>query len=292
MRWTTVAIFAFLIALPLAVPAQPSAASDVDDGPWLPSAEQKALRKLWPKSVPFPAQLRFYKIAPAGQHLVILNGLDYRGVHAADYDFPSVNPNRIFPWQHSGGMHAVDANIWRNATAVALPPGGKIEYWLELTDAGAVRHLPRLTWAFPDGTLFTDLLLHTTADGERCFELRTREKVKGAWEATRAYTSTTVPDGYTGPGKSCTSCHDHAGSAQGYGTAVRGADQTFSWAPWRPDSISDGHGRLPVVLDERWPLKGYSGVYAASGQAAPEAAGQGEFAPAPSFDAPPRFRRR
>src|SRR5260370_31627370 len=177
MRWTTVAIFAFLITLPLAVPAQPSAAPDVDDGPWLPSAEQKALRKLWPKSVPFPAQLRFYKIAPAGQHLVILNGLDYRGVHAADYDFPSVNPNRIFPWQHSGGMHAVDANIWRNATAVALPPGGEVEYWLELTDAGAVRPLPRLTWAFPDGTLFADMLLLTTAAGERCFELGTRRQV-------------------------------------------------------------------------------------------------------------------
>ena len=61
---------------------------------------------------------------------------------------------------------------------------------------------------------------------------------------------------------------------------------------YRADFISDGHGKLPVVLDERWPLKGYSGVNAASGQAAPEAAGQGDFAPAPSFEAPSRFRRR
>ena len=111
MRWMTVAVFALALALPLTVPAQPDAPAPDDEGPWLPSAEQKALRKLWPRSVPFPAQLRFYKVPPAGQHLVILNGLDYRGVHAANYDFPSVNPNRIFPWQHSGGMHTVDAGI-------------------------------------------------------------------------------------------------------------------------------------------------------------------------------------
>jgi len=171
--------------------------------------------------------MRFYRKARLVQRLSILNGRDHNELVDVGQDdtlFNRVNPNRIFPWAVSGGMH--DLTGWRSDVAVYLP--GPVETFTRRVEAGARRALPRTSWAFPDGTVFADVL--STDKG--VFEIRTRTKRDGNWSNKVAYRNAEhVPAGYTGARKACNECHDHAGENLHYGTAIRGDDETFSWSP-------------------------------------------------------------
>jgi hypothetical protein len=173
--------------------------------------------------------MKFYQKARYVQRIAITNGRDSNNLFRIDQDdvglnFHAVNPNRIFPWAVSGGMHNMSG--WKSSTAVHLPSYPKV--FTEYVEAGASRRLPKTGWSFPDGTVFADVL--STDRG--VFEIRTRSKLDGNWRNKVAYRNPELaPHGYSGAGKACNECHDHAGSSKQYGVLIRGADETFSWAP-------------------------------------------------------------
>ena len=190
------------------------------------------LRRLWPAGVPLPEGMRFYEKARHNQRAVILNGYDHTTAIPRDRDdvFANAptkpNPNRLFPWAVSGGMHAAEG--WESRAAVALPRGKSIRYWTERIEAGASRPLPVVRWRFPDGTTFADVLLR---DG-KVFELRILEKTRRGWQGHVAYQASkeTWPKGYAGkPDRACMECHKHAGGWLDYGSLLRGGDSIFSF---------------------------------------------------------------
>jgi hypothetical protein len=153
-------------------------------GQWLPESEQQRLRALWPNGVSIPKGLKFYRLTPAYQNLVVMNGRDYRAFHSANQD----RNNSLPIWLTPGGLTFSDRREWRNAVGLAIPEGSAIEWWLEsIAVPNAPRDLPALRWSFPNGTIAVDMLTHAGEDGERCFELRTREKHDGTWDAGIAY---------------------------------------------------------------------------------------------------------
>jgi hypothetical protein len=184
----------------------------------------------WPKGVAMPEGLKFYQKTKLTQNLSITNGMDSLLFYSLDRDdvftnAPTrVNPNRIFPWAVSGGLH--EAHGWTSKTAVSFPSAKPIIYWKERIDAGAVRRLPKYNWEYPVGTVFADLLF---SEG-RLFELRTLTKEAQGWKTRVPFAAADLaPKGYGGPGKACSACHDHAGGWLEYGSLIRGGDNIFSF---------------------------------------------------------------
>lgn len=191
------------------------------ESPWV---SDSVLAKLWPSAVPFPTGLRLYQKSQHAQNTVILNGHDSLTVLRRDQDTVSgVNPNRIFPWRVSGGMD--HAQGWRSYAGVAVPHSKKIKVWVERIEAGASRPLPKLSWSYPVGTAFVDVL---TRNGE-CFELRMLKKHADGWRGHSVWESEGKPQGYRVPDRKCLDCHRHAGGWLSYGTLLRGGDHSFSF---------------------------------------------------------------
>jgi hypothetical protein len=193
---------------------------------------------------------KLYKKAEYSQRLSITNGLDNNLLYHKNRDDvfsnapTDINPNRRFPWAVSGGMHGLTG--WFNKTAVYIPPGEKVKVFEERVEAGARHPLPRISWSFPDGTKFADILM--TYSGP--FEIRVREKTNGSWRFRIAHRDeNNRPRGYTGLKMSCAECHGSKMSEEGYGIQARGSDETISWTP-----LIDG----TYSLDWSWPLEAYS----------------------------------
>lgn len=207
---------------------------------WEPDHEQAALAAAWPTSdVPVP---RFYVKAKYSQRLTITNERDQTiPYHIDSPDLGRFNPNALFPWAVPGGLH--NAVGWRNRVGVVFPKvasdgprrpavggqsdTGRIVIWSERVDAGAERKQVQYRWAFPEGTVFYDVL-HTR---EAIFEIRTRTKRAGEWVPAVPYRDKAYfPRGYAGTaGKACVECHRGAGTQDGYGVRVRGDDHCFTF---------------------------------------------------------------
>ena len=236
----TALAFAIVLVITSAAPAQ---------SPWLPEPEQAKLRELWPAGVELPAGLKFYKRAEWSQSLSITDNVDtLLPYHESKDDYyantmrTDVNPNRLFPWRFSGGLH--EAKGWKSSVAIALPKGAKISVWRERVEAGARHKLPKQSWSFPVGTIAVDIL----SVRDQVFEVRTREKTADGWEPAVAFRGEVRPLGYNGrPGRSCASCHDKAGAQEGYGTRIRGNDTVFSAPILVPGSLEFDR--------EHWPIK-------------------------------------
>lgn len=208
--------------------------SSVDDEPLATGPWQEVIKGL-----------KWYDKAKYVQVISISDGQDSNELYRLDQDWNLTNsyrpnPNRLFPWAVSGGMENLTG--WRSRAAVLIP--GKVRVRLERVEAGARRLLPMYRWSFPDGTVFADVL----SNGDKVFEVRTRKKVDGEWKSRVAWRDLdAAPQGFHGAGKSCASCHEHAGAQQGYGIRVRGSDETFSWTPFKDGSF--------VLNRDEWPLE-------------------------------------
>ncbi len=234
------------LTLPLSLPASE------------PQANDDLLRRLWPEHIKMPEGLRLYKKTQHSQRLVILNGQDdTRPVHNQQDDVfanapTKPNPNRLFPWATSGGLH--NATGWQSYAAVALPDDRPILWWWERIAAGASRPLPRIAWRFPVGTVFADLLVKD----DELFELRTLTRTESGWVGRVLYETADKPAGYTDPGKvqlmdsphlrrigfrptssdRCMRCHNHAGGWLEYGVTLRGSDKIFSFPLLRNGTLT------------------------------------------------------
>lgn len=200
--------------------------------PWLPVWEQDRLRQMWPKAIPSDGFV-FYKQTEHSQRIAITSETPTNQWYHFTQDDnwgnapPSLNPNRRDRrWVAPGGLYGVDG--WQSFTAAHIP--GEVRTWtqpLPIANGGIIPGGKR--WAFPDGTVFADLL---TKDGEP-FELRMREKSGGRWDSFVAWSDRSqAPAGYHGAGRKCAECHDGAGSSEQYGILVRGCDTVFSFNPY------------------------------------------------------------
>lgn len=186
----------------------------------------------WPKEVPLPARLKEYKPTRLGQYLVIRNDRPFHRWHDIGHDDPSVNvrvanPNRLDPWAVSGGMSGLTG--YKSVKMTNVVPS-QVKTWAEnLQVAGTSQLLPGWRWAYPDRTIFADLLVN---DAGKPFELRVREKIGGKWSSSIAFEDAAeAPRGYRGAGR-CSVCHDKAGASENYGLALRGGDSVFSFNPF------------------------------------------------------------
>ena len=146
--------------------------------PWLPEAEQAALRALLPEGVPIPSTLKFYRLLQVYQSLYFLNGHEQRDIVPAT--------DQKDPWRVSGGMHWTPAVQWRNATGLALPAGSRIQVYGEYVDAGAPGPVQKIMWRFPTGTVAYDVLIRRGSP-ERVFEVRTHARLKSGWGNAQKY---------------------------------------------------------------------------------------------------------
>lgn len=162
----------------------------------VPTAAMADDKAIWEQTgVPMPEGLKFYRQTRASQRLSIVNEQHVHGLYAADQDLPDLfrggvnrNTNKKPIWDAPGGLTWVPRDEWRNATAVAFPPGSKVQVYRTMTQVknsfGSYQDNARLAWVFPEGTQFFDLLIRRHNGEEWPFELRQRVKVNGQWEST------------------------------------------------------------------------------------------------------------
>jgi hypothetical protein len=149
--------------------------------PWLPEAEQKKVRDMWPDGVTRPKRLRFYKIPKSSQAVASYTGGGpiIRFTHLQVQDD---NINLKFPYIGSGGMDWAKAGTWRNVTGMSLPEGAKIATWHEQkplkNSMKSFQNELSLFWKFPKGTEMFDVLIRRNDDGtEHIFNVRRRTKI-------------------------------------------------------------------------------------------------------------------
>lgn len=168
-------LYTALIILVLSLSAQAQA-------PWLPEADQAAVRKLLPEGIPFSDTARVYKLQQVFQsRYSIVN-------QGPVLEVLPVDPAKAeHPWKVSGGMHFVPSAEWRNVTALDLG-GKKILTWREAQDAGAPVLVDKRIWKFPEGALAYDILVRRWPLGEeRVFEVRIHERLKDGWGNARTF---------------------------------------------------------------------------------------------------------
>ncbi len=203
--------------------------------PVKPKDTRSDFRKLWDTTeTDFPKGLTPYKPTRYSQRIAITGNRESLQWYKLDQDDhwanapTAINPNRIFPWATSGGMH--DVTGWNHVVSIALPADPTV--WKEPMPIANGGNITGWRWTFPDGTVTSDML---TKDG-KVFELRTRTKSDGKWIGKVEFRDKTArPEGYTSAGKACAECHDHAGSSLQYGIVLRGGDTVFSYSPWGDD---------------------------------------------------------
>jgi hypothetical protein len=82
-------------------------------------------------------------------------------------------------------MDWADKNDWRNVTGLAIPPGKKVQVWVQQKPVhnGANYQSERaLFWQFPVGTQAFDVLIRKRSDGEHIFTVRKRERGADGWD--------------------------------------------------------------------------------------------------------------
>lgn len=204
--------------------------NNAEGSPFFSRVEQERIKKLWPKTLPFPAGLRFYRPTRYSQETTVTNEFFlFSPAHVSQGD----NPNNRFPYVVPGGLHGIPQSEWNSYTGISV---GTIKAFDELiyapTAAQALREgygrsglLKKRTAELSHGSFVVDLLTNAR---DEVFELRILEFGE-KFDAYAAYKDRSkAPSGYTGAGKRCVDCHGDAGSSK-YGIGVRGiARNTFS----------------------------------------------------------------
>lgn len=135
-------------------------------------------------------------------------------------------------WHQSGGMHGLP---WAKSRKFKSIPGGDQAVTSVLKPIPVLNSLgyyqsttPALTWTFPEGTRFDDVLYL----GGWVFEHRVREKKDGRWRSYVIYSDKGHrPPGYAGLTRSCADCHDRTQTGNYGASLVPGSDTVFSFSP-------------------------------------------------------------
>jgi hypothetical protein len=205
-------------------------------------AEQRRLKKMWPKELDFPQGLKFYKPARHAQRISITNNRDtvLPWPTWEDDALWGQNPNRLFPFAVAGGLHNVSG--WKSTLGVKIPKEGKIVVWKQRVLADTTP-LVKVCWQFEGDFAFYDLL---TKHGQ-AFEVRLQEKRHGKWHYSVPFKDArNQPEGYQGAG-SCVTCHRKAGSTPGYAFSWRGDDEVPSLPVLREGTIEPDMD-LPIEM--------------------------------------------
>lgn len=165
-------------------------------GQWLPESEQTRLRAMWDQTgVDFPTGGKFYSLPRVSQRLVkvVNSGIynsDGNGIYDANYQGAN-NINQQYPWTTPAGLAWSPKEQWTKAALASFPPGKEILVWRELTSVpnslGSRQNEYRLSWRFPTGTVFAEMLIRRHEGKEWAFEIRERVRGKDGWEAGTTY---------------------------------------------------------------------------------------------------------
>ena len=225
-----------------ASPFVPEKAATADGDPWLSRVETDRIKAVWPKTLAFPPNLRFYAIPPRYQNLWTMNNGSYKGWASAElHDEPE-------EFKVSGGMAAIPASDWNSVKGLDVPPGKFIRVRKVPIDVRAFALVPAWQWTFDPGITAYDVLSNASGD---IFEIRTRTQTTEGWESKVAFKERQhAPAGYNGAGKACASCHGRtdetlAFSNRIYLTLRWGSGGVFSFRPWNEDG----------TIDRRWPVE-------------------------------------
>ncbi len=162
---------------------------------WLDDANERASRLLWDLTgVPCPPGTRFYELPRVSQRLSTVNDIDVFGIYADSFDGSgrnlTVNVNRQYPWATPAGLAWSPPEQWRKVSAAYFP--GKIRVYRKTVMVpngirrpdGSINQQPQpsIAWEFPDGTVFSELLIRRQGEKEWPFEIGVREKRGGKWD--------------------------------------------------------------------------------------------------------------
>ena len=227
--------------------------------PWLPEAEQRRLRLLWPKDLPFPKGLKFYRPTRHSQETSILD--DQKHFQALHIASGPDDPNLQTKYSAPGGLAELPQERWNSYLGVVL--GGRIQVFEEdfpfrpgvydgkaRAGADSPGFLMRKRSAeFGGGIAFYDLL---TNQGDEAFEVRASEFDEDGHQMFVMHKNVSLrPQGYSGLSQSCLSCHNEAGS-QRYGAGIRGWNgprgRVFSLPLFREGTVDWDTENFPIDL--------------------------------------------
>lgn len=164
-------------------------------GQWLPDEDQQRLKAMWDATgVEFPGG-KFYALPRVSQRLVkVVNSgalnSDGSGIYDANYQ-GSQNINRQLPWVTPAGLHWSPKEQWRKAALAYFPKGKEILVWRELTPVqnslGYKQNEYRISWQFPAGTVFAEMLIRRHKGEEWVFEIRERVRGADGWKSGTTY---------------------------------------------------------------------------------------------------------
>lgn len=154
-------------------------------GQW---SDSEADKKLWLDSgAPWIDGLRFYDVPKVSQRLVGIvnyNPENRFGIFLdtwRGFDRRSDNVNAMMPWATPSGLHNSPKSQWRKVAGAYFP--GKVKVSVETVIVqNSIRDprggffkqpQPQVQWTFPDGTMFSEMLIRTGVGREYAFEIRT-----------------------------------------------------------------------------------------------------------------------
>lgn len=163
----------------LAILLLPSAAS----AQWLPDSVQSSERAIWETTgVEFPEGSKFFSLPRVSQRLVVIDGQDRFGVYD-DTLGGSNNVNRVMPWDTPAGLGSSPKDQWRTAKAAFFPGTIRVRTQnISVPNSPVGRTQASIAWTFPDGTIFSEMLVRKYRGLEWPFEIRQRRKVDGRWD--------------------------------------------------------------------------------------------------------------
>jgi hypothetical protein len=204
---------------------EPTARPD-DSGTYLAVSEQNKLLQLWPKHIPIPDGLAFYKPTRKVQRSAVTDMPQEGRMNVLTVGW--LDRRSQPPYDVPGGLKDVQRNQWSAFPAVTR--GVWVDYFNQIDQfrgafGGRLRRIDRV---FQPGTTFYDLLLN--AQGE-VFELRAMEyEGRVPTPMVLFADASKAPRGYHRIGsKDCLSCHADAGSVAYASGNVVGGGYNFSY---------------------------------------------------------------
>lgn len=146
------------------------------------SSLQRKFDDLWEQTgVERPAGLKVYEMPVVGQRLVTVNNIVSNGIYDRDYGGSS-NIMQQPPWDVPAGLRLSPKSQWYKISAASIP--SKIGVWREdvqVFNGSNNQTQKRLSWSYPDKTVFVELLIRKLDGREFPFEARVRRKADGQW---------------------------------------------------------------------------------------------------------------
>lgn len=160
-------------------------------GQWADDAVQDRGRRLWEQTgLERVEGLRFYDLPGVSQRHVIINGHP-GGIFKTSYG-GDTNVNRMHPWLTPSGLQYSPVEHWTKLTAAVIP--AKVKVFRDGVRVSSGQELSRLSWSFPDGTSFAEVLIRRDGENEWPFEVRVRSKDDGKWDDGTVYRPWHDPD--------------------------------------------------------------------------------------------------